>query len=57
MKSKIKKVIDYLEEKSYFLAVPLFLWTVLATALGKHKLDWIDASFLIGYTFLARSKR
>jgi hypothetical protein len=57
MKSKIKKVIDYLEEKSYFLAVPLFLWTVLATALGKHKLDWIDAFFLIGYTFLARSKR
>ena len=57
MKSKIKKVIDYLFEKSAILIASLFLLTVLATALGKHKLDWIDASFLIAYTFLARSKR
>jgi len=56
MISRVKRLIDYLDEKSDLWAVPLFLWTVLATAGGRHKLDWIDASFLIVYTFIVRSR-
>jgi hypothetical protein len=57
MKSKIKSAVDYFYKNSDILAVPLFLWTVFATAYGTHKLDWIDASFLILYTFVARERK
>jgi hypothetical protein len=56
MKTKIKKAIDYVYERSEILAFPLFLWTILATAGGIHKLDWIDASFLILYVLFMRNK-
>ena len=52
----MKKAINHICEKSDLLMPPLFMWTVLSSTFLNHKLDWIDASFLIAYTFLARSK-
>jgi hypothetical protein len=56
MKARIKRAIDYAHKQSDLLMVPLYLLIVLTTAIGRHKLNWFDAAFLISYTLLVRKK-
>jgi hypothetical protein len=53
---KIKTEVDHIFKLLEPLVIVLFLWTILSTATGSHKLDWFDAAFLIVYALGVRKK-
>jgi len=46
------KINDWLYEKFKFFATPLFLLIIITKVLGHGKLDWIDAGYILAYTFI-----
>ena len=50
MKTKVDHIFKLCEP----FVIALYLYTVLATAYGSIKLDWIDATFLIVYALVVR---
>jgi len=45
----MKTPVDHIFKLVEPLIIILFIWTILSTAIGSHRLDWFDASFLIIY--------
>ena len=53
MKTQVDHIFKLLEP----LVIVLFIWTILSTARGSHKLDWFDAAFLIVYALGVRKTK
>jgi len=48
----VKRTTDWLYEKFKPFATPLFLLIIATKALGYGKFDWIDAGYILAYTFI-----
>jgi hypothetical protein len=53
MKTQVDNIFKLVEP----LIIILFIWTILSTATGSHKLDWFDAAFLIVYALGVRKTK
>jgi hypothetical protein len=53
----MKTTIDHVFKFTEPLIIIIFIWTILSTARGSHKLDWSDAAFLIIYALGIRKTK
>jgi len=53
----MKTPVDHIFKLVEPLIIILFIWIILSTARGSHKLDWFDAAFLIIYAIGVRETK
>ena len=54
MKKRIKAVLDVLFIISMNLLPIFFIVKIINCAMGHSQIDWLDAIFILGYTFFIR---
>ena len=49
---RLTKITDWFYEKFKPFATPLFLLIIITKALGYGKFGWVDAAYILAYTFI-----